>query len=60
MSDASDHRAVVQICHQLDALLISDGIVFVLTGCGLSDQCRLAGEVAELREGGDESRLGSG
>ena len=60
MSDASDRRAVVQIGHQLDALLVSDGVVFVLAGRGLTDECRLTGDVAELREGGDENRLGSG
>ena len=60
MSDASDRRAVVQIGRQLDALLVSDGVVFVLAGRGLTDECRLTGDVAELREGGDEDRLGSG
>jgi hypothetical protein len=44
----------------LDALLEGDGVVFVLAGCGLTDECRLTGDVTELREGGDEDRLGSG
>jgi hypothetical protein len=46
-------RAVVQIGHQLDALLEGEGVMFVLAGRGLLDQFRLTWDVAELREGGD-------
>jgi hypothetical protein len=58
MGDANDRRAVVQIGHQLDALLEGDGVVFFLAGRGLPDQFRLTWDVAELRECGDEDRLG--
>src|SRR5271157_1979068 len=60
MGDTGDRRAVVQIGHQLDALLEGDGVVFVLAGRGLTDEFRLTWDVAELREGGDEDRLGGG
>ena len=35
---AGDWRSVIQIGHQLDALLEGDGIVFVLAGRGLTDE----------------------
>jgi hypothetical protein len=44
----------------LDALLEGDGVVFVLAGRCLTDEFRLTGDVAELREGGDEDRLSGG
>src|SRR5208337_1694482 len=58
MRDAGDRPAVVQIGHQLGTLLEGDRVVFVLAGRGLTDEFGLAGDVAELREGCDEDRLG--
>ena len=60
MGDTNHRRAVVQIGHQLNALLVGDGVVFVLAGRGLTDEFRLTRDVPELREGGDEDCLGGG
>ena len=53
-------RSIVELGHDLDALLKGEGVVFVLAVRGLEDKLALTGNVPELREGGDDKRLGSG
>ena len=54
---AGDWRSVIQIGHQLDALLEGDGIVFVLAGRGLTDEIPLDRDVADLRDVGVEKQF---
>ena len=60
MGDAGNRRSIVQLGSNLDALLKGEGVVFVLAVRGLEDELALTGDVSELREGGDDKRLGSG
>ncbi len=57
---AGDRRGVVQIGHDLNALLEGEGGVLVRAGRGLTDKCRLTGDVPELSESRDNERLRGG
>ena len=51
MGDAGNRRSIVQLGHDLGALLKGEGVVFVLAVRGLEDKLALTGNVPELRRG---------
>src|ERR1700743_2514894 len=57
MGDARNRGSVVQVSHDLSALLKGEAIVFILAVGSLEDKLALAGNVPELTQGGDGERL---